>query len=109
MGCPKPKSSSFHWGIALLIFVFCVGGCGGGSSPPAPVAKKENLRPVEQKKPEAPATPAAAAKEAGQKGGTDYVYSPSGKPDPFKPFIQLSSVRESSKSAPLTILRRSVR
>jgi Tfp pilus assembly protein PilP len=106
MRCQKPKRSSFHWGIALLVFVFCVGGCGGGSSPPNTIAKKDKLPPVEQKKAEVAPTAVGGQKEPEQKGGPDYVYSPSGKPDPFKPFIQLGPMKESSKNVPLTPLQR---
>jgi Tfp pilus assembly protein PilP len=91
------------WGFVFLLFVLQVAGCGGGTNPPT-IAKKERQPSVEKKK----ADPAKAPgqKEPEQKAVKEYVYDPSGKPDPFKPFIQLASTRESSRRAPLTPLQK---
>jgi type IV pilus assembly protein PilP len=36
----------------------------------------------------------------------EYTYNPVGKPDPFKPFVQLSGGREFAKNVPLTPLQK---
>jgi Tfp pilus assembly protein PilP len=101
----KPERSSIRWGITFLVFAFCVAGCSGGSSPPASIAKKEIPLPAEPKKVEAAGTAVSGQKESEPKGGPEYFYSPSGKPDPFKPFIQLSSAKD-SKGVALTPLQK---
>ena len=98
----KTKRSRILWGFVFLVFILYAGGCGGGTTPP-PVAKKEKQPSVEKK---VDATPAPGQKETEPKEGKEYAYNPSGKPDPFKPFIQLSSVKDSSKTVPLTPLQR---
>jgi type IV pilus assembly protein PilP len=85
------------FGLALLVV-----SCGGEIvSPPitkggAPkeVAKKVEPVKVEQKK------------EPDKKEEPEYQYIPGRKPDPFKPFIQLSPVRELTRTAPLTPLQK---
>ena len=51
-------------------------------------------------------TKVAEKKEPEKKEEAEYSYNPAGKPDPFKPFIQLTPVREASRSAPLTPLQK---
>jgi len=49
----------------------------------------------------------AEKKEQEKKGEEEYSYNPVGKPDPFKPFIQLTSAKGgSSRGAPLTPLQK---
>ena len=45
-------------------------------------------------------------KEPEKKEEADYSYNPVGKPDPFRPFIQLASPQGGSKTAPLTPLQK---
>jgi type IV pilus assembly protein PilP len=97
------------WGMMLSIaFLFLIGGCGEGISPssipsktksPAAVKKKEEpVRVAEKKEPE--------KKEPEKKEEAEYSYNPAGKPDPFRPFIQLISAKGGSKTAPLTPLQK---
>lgn len=48
----------------------------------------------------------AEKKEAEKKEETEYTYNPAGKADPFKPFIQLTPVRELTRKGPLTPLQK---
>lgn len=98
LGCPKLlRSFSF---IALAV-LFLLSSCGGGS-PPSPITSKEKAAPLAKRE----ASKEAAKKEAEKKEEpAQYAYSPAGKPDPFKPFIQLTAVRGQS-SVPLTPLQK---
>jgi type IV pilus assembly protein PilP len=95
---PKPERNRIsRWGITLLIgFFFLMGGCGGGT-PPSSLPSKTKSPAVEKKKEEP--TKVAEKKEPEKKEEAEYSYNPAGKPDPFKPFIQLTSAREGSKGA----------
>jgi type IV pilus assembly protein PilP len=85
-----------RWSINLLIaFLFLMGGCGGGT-PPSSLPSKTKFPAVEKKK-EEPAK-VAEKKEPEKKEEVEYSYNPAGKPDPFKPFIQLASARGGSKA-----------
>ena len=102
----KTSRNTHFRGFILLCVVLLfalLDGCGGGSpsssipnkvTPPAPAKKKSELpntvEKTEQKKEE----------------GIEYSYNPVGKPDPFKPFIQVSSGKEFSKSATLSPLQK---
>ncbi len=101
----KPERNKIGvWGITLSIaFLFLIGGCGGGTPPPSLPAKTKSPS-VEKKKEEAPKV--AEKKEPEKKEETEYSYNPAGKPDPFKPFIQLTPVRDASRSTPLTPLQK---
>lgn len=99
-GWQTMRRNVFVWAflsIALVLFL-SMGGCGGGT-PTSPIAskgkpaaeKKEPMKVVEKKEPEKPVEP-------------EYAYNPKGKPDPFKPFIQLTPIRGST--VPLTPLQR---
>jgi len=93
------------WGrVGWVIFglLFFVTSCGGGTvSPPPPkggapkiAAKKvEPVKVADQKEPE-------------KKEEPEYQYNPAGKPDPFKPFIELTPVREKVRTTPLTPLQK---
>jgi type IV pilus assembly protein PilP len=98
----KLKGSNVLWGFIFLVFILYAGGCGGGTTP-LPVAKKEKQAAIEKK---ADPKTLPAQKEPEPKEAKEYVYNPSGKPDPFKPFIQLTTVKDSSRTVPLTPLQR---
>ena len=100
----KPKRNKIAvWGRTLSIaFLFLIGGC-GGSTPPSSLPAKVKSPSVEKK--EEPAK-VVEKKEAEKKEEAEYSYNPAGKPDPFKPFIQLTPVRGASRSTPLTPLQK---
>jgi type IV pilus assembly protein PilP len=84
-----------------------MGGCGGGSPPSSPPTKTKS--PAVEKKKEG--TAQVAEKKEPEKKEPDkeeavYSYNPTGKPDPFKPFIQLTPVKKGSGSFPLTPLQK---
>ena len=89
------------FGCLISIAFLFVAGCGGGS-PTAPVAPKAKS----VSKDAAKAGPPAAAKEPEEKAEVEYAYNPTGKADPFKPFIQLTPVKEASRKVPMTPLQR---
>jgi type IV pilus assembly protein PilP len=88
--------------LISIAFLF-VAGCGGGS-PTSSVPPKAKAVPGEKSKAEPAA--ATAKNETEKKDGVEYAYNPAGKPDPFKPFIQLTPIRESLRNAPMTPLQR---
>ena len=104
-GFPKPeRNKSGRWWITLsIVFLFGLGGCGGGT-PPSSLPSKTKSPAVEKKKEEP--TKVAEKKEPEKKEEVEYSYNPAGKPDPFKPFIQLTPVREGSRTGPLTPLQK---
>lgn len=87
----------------MTVFLFFAAGCGGGT-PPSSFPQKEKS-PVGVKRKTEPMK-VAEKKELEEKEETEYTYNPAGKPDPFKPFIQLTPVKEFSKSIPLTPLQK---
>jgi type IV pilus assembly protein PilP len=89
---PKPERNKIGcWCITLsIVFLFLIGGCGGGTPPISPPSKAKV--PAVEKKKEEP-TKVAEKKEPEKKEEAEYSYNPAGKPDPFKPFIQLTSAR----------------
>jgi type IV pilus assembly protein PilP len=93
----KRSKIFYHLSLLLIGVLFLVAGCGGGSHPPS-VPQKGRLPSGEKKKAEA--TKAAEKKEP-EKKEAEYTYDPTGKTDPFKPFIQLSSVKERTFLTPL--------
>ncbi len=101
---PKPRNKIGHWWVTLsIVFFFLIGACGGGTPSSSPPLKTKSPA-VEKKKEEA--TKVAEKKEPEKKEEAEYSYNPAGKPDPFKPFIQLTPVREGSRTAPLTPLQK---
>jgi type IV pilus assembly protein PilP len=80
-----------------------MGGCGEGTSPTS-ISSKPKSPSVEKKK-DGP-TKVAEKTEQVKKVEEEYSYNPAGKPDPFKPFIQLTSARGGSRTAPLTPLQK---
>ena len=100
---PKRRRNNFSYGwmtfsIALL---FLIVACGGGT-PPSSVPSKAKSPAVEKKKEES--TKASDNKESEKKGEVEFSYNPSGKPDPFKPFIELAPLR--ARTVPLTPLQK---
>lgn len=90
-------------GVGWLLFglIFWVAGCGGETvSPPAPKAGEPQAvtKKVEAVK--------EAKKEPEKKTEPEYQYNPSGRPDPFKPFIQLTPAKELVRRTPLTPLQK---
>jgi type IV pilus assembly protein PilP len=84
----------------IAVLLLWIAGCGGGGpTVPGPAKGKA---PVAKKKAEAP--PASERTEA-SKPEPEYAYNPTGKADPFKPFIQLNQVRRAS-GVPVTPLQR---
>ena len=86
-----------EWITLSMVFLFLIGGCGGGTPPPS-LPSKVKVHSVEKKN-EGPAKVAEKKEEA------EYSYNPAGKPDPFKPFIQLTS-RGGSRTAAATPLQK---
>ena len=82
----------------FVLFLFLIVSCSEGTVPVSVAPKAPS--PSLQKKPE-PAKPEERKEPAKEES---YSYNPTGKPDPFKPFLQLSSVQ--SRSAPLTPLQK---
>jgi len=95
------KSDRFYVGWFILCVYLFIASCGGGTvSPPPP---KEGAK-IAAKKVE-PAKVVQKA-EPEKKEEPEYQYNPTGKPDPFKPFIELTPVREKVRTTPLTPLQK---
>ena len=90
---PRPERNKIGcWCIALSIaFLFLMGGCGGGTPPISPPSKAKS--PAVAKKKEEPTKVAEKKEPEKKEEAAEYSYNPAGKPDPFKPFIQLASTR----------------
>lgn len=86
----KRNKIGHGWITLSIVFLFLIGGCGGGTPPPS-LPSKAKVHSVEKKKEE-------PTKVAEKKEEAEYSYNPAGKPDPFKPFIQLTS-RGGSRTA----------
>ena len=85
--------------LALLVGLFLLAGCGEGTTPIS--VPKEGARPaVERKK-----TEPAKAEEIKEGEKEEFAYNASGKPDPFKPFLQSTALRE-TRALPLTPLQK---
>ncbi len=89
--------------LLSVAFLFVTVGCGGGTAPLSPpVAKK--AASVEKKKAKPVQVQEQAEKrELEQKQQVEFAYNPPGKPDPFKPFFQLTPEKRSR--SPLTPLQ----
>ena len=90
------------WVAVPIAFLFLIGGCGGGT-PPSSLPPKAKSPAVEKRKEDV--TKVAEKKEPEKKEETEYSYNPTGKPDPFKPFIQLTA-RGASRNVPMTPLQK---
>ena len=79
--------------------LFLSASCGEGTTPIS--ISKKGVQPVVERKKQEP------AKTEGEKeeGKVEYAYNPSGKPDPFKPFLQSTPLRE-ARSFPSTPLQK---
>jgi type IV pilus assembly protein PilP len=88
----------------LIIFLFFMTGCGGGS-PPTILPQKEKSPAVTKKEAE-PVKVDVRKESLEKKEEMEYTYNPVGKPDPFKPFIQMTSTKEYSKRTPLAPLQK---
>ena len=89
-----------------MAFLFLVSGCGGGSKPP-PAPPKAGGPAAEKKKAEAVQIPQKVEKkEVAKKEEPEFSYNPVGKPDPFRPFIQLTPTAKLAKTAFLTPLQK---
>ena len=99
----ESNKSSLGLIILSIALLFLIGGCGGGTSPSSLPSKTKS--PAVEKKKEGP-TEVTARQEPEKKEEVEYSYNPVGKPDPFKPFLQLTSVREGSRSGILTPLQK---
>ncbi len=96
------NSFSCGWMILLVAILFLIGACGVGTPPPIVPPKAKS--PGVEKKKEEPAK-VSERREPEKKAEVEFSYNPSGKPDPFKPFIELTPVR-SRRTVPLTPLQK---
>jgi len=99
----RRKSSEVVGVLILIGFLLMLAGCGGGT-PAVPVPAKGKAAPVEKKAVVAPKP--AEKTEVAKKEEPEYTYNPAGKPDPFKPFIQVTPTKAGAKGVPLTPLQR---
>ena len=92
------------WCLVLLCitYIFFVIGCGG--SPPPSSLPQKGKSPTIAKKVES--TKVTGKKEGEKKEEAEYAYNPLGKPDPFKPFIQMTPSKLYSKNVPQTPLQK---
>jgi type IV pilus assembly protein PilP len=104
---PKPRRNrmGLGWVTLSVVFLFLMGGCGEGT-PPSSIPSKPKSPSVEKRKEGPTKVAVAEEKEPEKKEEAEYSYNPAGKPDPFKPFIQLISAKGGSKNAPLTPLQK---
>ncbi|MDI7258740.1 MAG: pilus assembly protein PilP [Thermodesulfobacteriota bacterium] len=89
--------------LAAFCLLFFIASCGGGTVPPPPPPKGAGPKAVAKK---VEPVLVAEKKEPEKKVESEYQYNPAGKPDPFKPFIQLTPVRELSRTTPVTPLQK---
>lgn len=87
-----------------VILLFMVGACGGGTPPASVPSKAKAPVAVAEKKKEEPAKAVETSQEE-KKGEVEFSYNPSGKPDPFRPFIELTPARV-PRTVPLTPLQK---
>lgn len=97
------KWNKLFLGLILLCVIFILGGCGEKPST-TPITQKTKVSTVEKKVTEP--TKVTEKKETEKPVEFEYTYNPAGKPDPFKPFIQISPIKEAKKTVPLTPLQK---
>jgi type IV pilus assembly protein PilP len=105
-GSQEPKGNKeIVYGLASILtaFLLLVAGCGGGT-PPSSLPQKGKVSSLEKTKSEP--VKVADKKEPEKKEEVEYTYNPVGKADPFKPFIQITPIRDLSRSVPLTPLQK---
>lgn len=96
----KCRTGSAILGFFMLLSLMA--GCGEGPAPPSSIkgeAPKAAPKKVEPAK-------VAEKMEPEKKEEPEFQYNPLGKPDPFKPFIELTPVRERVRTTPLTPLQK---
>jgi type IV pilus assembly protein PilP len=96
------KRNKYGVGCVIFGFLFFMAGCGGGTVPPPPI--KGEAPKAAAKKVEAAKVPEKIEPE--KKVEPEFHYNPLGKADPFKPFIELTPVRERVRTTPLTPLQK---
>lgn len=99
----KSNKGRFSWISISVAFLFLIVSC-GGESPPLPVPEKSKAPAVATKKP-VPVKVAEKKEPEKKEEPAEYSYNPVGKPDPFKPFIQLTG-KEFPRTVPLTPLQK---
>ena len=98
----KENRMSYRLISLCIMFLFLTVACGERTTPSS-ISPKGKAPSVQQAK----TKPAEVAeKEPEKKGEPEYSYDPVGKKDPFKPFLQMASVRGSSRNIPLTPLEK---
>ncbi len=100
----KLEKNRPFWCLVLLCFafIFFVMGC-GGSPPPSSLPQKVKSPAIAKK---VESTKVTEKKEGEKKEEAEYAYNPLGKPDPFKPFIQMTPSKAYSKNVPQTPLQK---
>ncbi len=93
----------FYFKVILLIFMVFFWGCGEKTTT-SPITQKPKSSPAEKKPVEA--VKVVEKKEPEKTPEVEYSYNPLGKPDPFKPFIQISPIKEARRAVPLTPLQK---
>jgi len=93
-----------RYNLAWLLFgiAFILSSCGEGTVP-LPPPKGGASKVAAQK---AEAAKVEVKKEPEKKDEPEYIYNPAGKPDPFKPFIQLAPIKGVVRTVPLTPLQK---
>ena len=92
---PERNKMDHGWISLSIALLFLIGGCGGGTPPPSLPTKAKSVSVEKNKEGLAKV---AEKKEPEKKEEVEYSYNPAGKPDPFRPFIQLAS-RGGSRTA----------
>lgn len=102
----KLRRSKITFLTISTVFVFLLSSCGGGTAPPPPPAPGgKTLGPWKKKAQPVQVAANVGKKEEAKKEEPEFTYNPVGKPDPFKPFIQLTP-EKMRKSAFLTPLQK---
>jgi type IV pilus assembly protein PilP len=99
---PGRNKLGYQWITSTIAFLFLMGGCGEGT-PPSSLPLKTKSLTIEKKKEEPGRV--AERKEPEKREEAEYAYNPAGKPDPFKPFIQLTPAK-GTRGGPLTPLQK---
>ncbi len=98
------KESSLYSQISVLVsLTFFMAACGGGTIPSSSPPKGSPLS-IEKKK--TGPVKVEVPKEGEKNVEKQYAYDSTGKTDPFKPFIQITSAKRAQKNAFLTPLEK---
>ncbi len=98
-----PRGAIILFLVVSAALFFGSAGCESGA-PRGQVSSKGRTPSVAKKVTET--AKSVDKKEPEKKEETVYSYNPAGKPDPFKPFIQLNPAKETSRKTPLTPLQK---